>query len=89
MENAAQKEFIESIQITLEKANTLCCDLITAQKITPPNPEACQEYLRCLQSYTNAAQKMILEMNLFFGEDSEVIFTRYCGLVSREPGHLN
>jgi hypothetical protein len=89
MENKSQRAFIRAIEKAIEKANAAYGTTVQASRITPANEIAVAQYLRSLETFNNACNRMILDLNIFFGEGSEEIGTRHAGLVAREPNQLN
>ncbi len=89
MPNKSQKELIKSIERSAEKASYAFCQVQQAYKITGVATPEREKYLEALQSYMIACNKILLEIQLAFGEGADDINLKRAANERLKPHTLN
>ena len=84
-----QRELIRSVEKAAEKANAAYGRLHLAMQIAPGNKLANEQYLAALNFFINSCNKITLETQIAFGENSDDIGFKQQANEGLKPHLLN
>lgn len=89
MQNKKQIEFVKSIHKAAGKASDAYLLIQKAYQLTGTTSEASESYLYALQTFMNACNRMLLEVDIHFGEGVSDINLKRAANEGLKPYTLN